>query len=106
MVLVGHAQRVSQPLTRLQRRLIAAVVIIVAAVSVWAITQAASAPASRNGCVNLVVPGSMGAGVLSQCGAAARAWCASEYRQSDRLALLAATQCRLAGIRPQGGRPH
>jgi hypothetical protein len=99
MVLVGHAQRISQPLTRLQRRLVAAVVIIVVAASAWAITQAASAPASSHGCVNVVVPGSMGGGVLTHCGAAARRWCASEYRQSDSLARLAATQCRLAGLR-------
>jgi hypothetical protein len=106
MVLVGHAQRLSQPLTRMQRRLVAAVVIIVVGASAWAITQAASAPASRNGCVNLVVPGSMGGGVLSHCGAAARSWCASEYRQSDPLALLAAVQCRLAGIARAGGGPR
>ncbi len=98
MVLVGHAQRISEPLTRLQRRLIAVVVIIVAGVSAWAITQAASAPASRHGCVTVVVPGSMGGGVLSHCGAAARSWCASEHRQGDPLALLAAKQCRLAGL--------
>jgi len=47
MVLVGHAQRVSQPLTRLQRWLIAAVVIAVVGGSAWAITQAASAPVSH-----------------------------------------------------------
>lgn len=106
MVLVGHAQRISQPLTRMQRWVLAAVLIAVAAGSALAITQAASAPASRNGCVNLVVPGSMGGGVLSDCGAAARRWCASEYSHSDRLAKLAAVQCRLAGIDPQAGRPH
>ena len=104
MVLVGHAQRISQPLTRLQRWLVAVVLIIVAGASAWAITQAASAPASRHGCINLVVPGSMGGGVLTHCGAAARAWCSSEYRQSDPLARLAATQCRLAGLRRDGGR--
>ena len=102
MVLVGHAQRISQPLTRLQRRLLAVVAIIVAGTLAWAITQAASAPASRHGCVALVVPGSMGGGVLTHCGAAARSWCASEYRQSDPLARLAATQCRLAGLRRDG----
>jgi hypothetical protein len=103
MVLVGHAQRISQPLTRLQRRLVAVVAIIVAGTLAWAITRAASAPASRHGCVNLVVPGSMG-GALTYCGAAARSWCASEYRQSDPLARLAATQCRLAGLRRDGVR--
>ena len=104
MVLVGHAQRIAQPLTRLQRRLVAAVVIIVVGASAWAITQSGSAPASRHGCVNLVVAGSMGGGVLSHCGAAARSWCASEYRQNDPLARLAATQCRLAGIAREPGR--
>ena len=105
MVLVGHAQRVSQPLTRLQRWLIAAVVIAVAGGAAWAITQAASAPTSHGGCVNLVVPSSTGGGVISYCGVPARHWCASEYAQSDRLAKLAAVQCRLAGI-PRSSRPH
>jgi hypothetical protein len=104
MVLVGHAQRISQPLTRVQRWLVAAVLIIVAGGAVFAITQAASAPASRNGCVTLIVAGSMGGGVLSHCGAAARSWCASEYRQDDPLARLAATQCRLAGLPRKSGR--
>jgi len=106
MVLVGHAQRIAQPLTRLQRRAIAAVVIVVVGVSAWAITQAASAPTSQHGCVNVVVPGSMGGGVLTHCGATACAWCASEYRQSDHLALLAAVQCADAGLRRQAGRSH
>lgn len=106
MVLVGHAQRIAQPLTRLQRWLVGAVVIVVAAVSAWVITQTTGAPASAKGCVNLVVPGSMGGGVISHCGAAARSWCASEARQSDRLAQLALVQCRLAEGGPKAGRSH
>ena len=106
MVLVGHAQRIAQPLTRLQRWLVAAAVIAVAGASAWAITQASSAPLSSNGCVNVVVPGSMGGGVLNHCGANARSWCAGEYRDSDRLAQLAVVQCRLAGIGPRAGRSH
>jgi hypothetical protein len=105
MVLVGHAQRVSQPLTRLQRWLIAAVVIAVVGGSAWAITQAASAPVSHGGCVNVVVPSSTGGGGFSYCGAPARRWCATEYAESDRLAKLAVVQCRLAGI-ARASRPH
>jgi hypothetical protein len=104
MVLVGHAQRISKPLTRLQRWLVGGVLVVIAGVSAWAITQAASAPTSSNGCINLVVPGSMGGGIVSHCGAAARSWCASEYRQSDRVAALAVAQCRRAGIGPKAGR--
>jgi hypothetical protein len=106
MVLVGHAQRISKPLTRLQRWLVGSVLVVVAGVSAWAITQAASAPVSSNGCVNLVVPGSMGGGVVAHCGTSARSWCASEYRQRDRFARLAVVQCRLAGIGPKAGRSH
>jgi hypothetical protein len=105
MVLVGHAQRISKPLTPPQRWLVVVVLVAIAGGSIWAFT-ASSDPVSANGCVNLVIPGSMGGGVISHCGAAARNWCTDETRQSDRLAVLARMQCRRAGIGPKAGRSH
>jgi hypothetical protein len=101
MVMIGHAQRLSQPLTRRQRRLIAISLVVVAALAAWAIARSSGAPASRSGCVNVVVASSTGGGLLSECGAAARSWCASELRHSDALARRIEAQCRLAGVLPK-----
>jgi hypothetical protein len=101
MVMIGHAQRLAQPLTPWQKRLIAAVVAALLGVSAWAIARPSSAPASRNGCVNVIVASSMGGGVLTQCGAGARAWCQAESARNDGLAQRIQEQCRLAGLRPR-----
>ena len=99
MVMVGHAQRLAQPLTRRQRRLIALTLVLIAGLSALAILRSSGAPASRNGCVNVVVASATGGGLLSHCGASARAWCASEYTKTDALARRVQEQCRLAGVR-------
>jgi hypothetical protein len=101
MVMVGHSQRLAQPLTRGQHRLIALVVVLVLAGASWAIVRPSSAPVSRNGCVNVVVASSMGGGLLQHCGAAARSWCQAEFARSDVLARLIQTQCRRAGLQPR-----
>jgi hypothetical protein len=100
MVMTGHAQRLAQPLTRGQRRAIAIVVAALVGVSVWLIVGQRGVPASRNGCVNVIVASSMGGGLLAHCGAAARTWCRTEFAHSDALALRVQEQCRLAGLRP------
>ena len=98
--MIGHSQRLAQPLTRGQRWMIAVVLAAVAGVAIWAFA-APSAPVSRDGCVNVVVASSTGGGLLTHCGAEARAWCASEFARSDILALRIQAQCRLAGLRPR-----
>jgi hypothetical protein len=100
MVMVGHAQRLAQPLSRAQRRVIALVLIAIVGTCVFLVARS-SAPVSRNGCITVTFPGSMGAQVLSHCGAAARSACASAYAAHDPLALRTQTQCRLAGIKPR-----
>jgi hypothetical protein len=103
MVMIGHAQRLAQPLTPWQKRLIAGVVAALVGVSAWAIARPSGVPASGKGCVSVIVASSMGGGVLTQCGAAARTWCQSESARHDALAQRIQEQCRLAGVR---ARPH
>jgi len=104
MVLVGHAGRLAEPLTRRQRRGLAAVgallVVAVVGVTVWLATHK-DPYVSRNGCVYVMVAGPTGGTLLGQCGAAARAWCASELGAHDLLAPKLLPQCRLAGIYPR-----
>ena len=101
MVMVGHSQRLAQPLTRGQQRAIALVLVAVLAAATWAVVRPSSAPVSRNGCVSVVIPGSMGGGLLHYCGAAARTWCQAEFARTDMLARLGQPQCRSAGLQPR-----
>ena len=101
MVMVGHSRRLAQPLTRGQQRAIALVLAAILAATAWAVIRPSSAPVSRNGCVSVVVPGSMGGGLLHHCGTAARAWCQAEFARSDVLARLGQPQCRNAGLQPR-----
>jgi hypothetical protein len=105
MILVDHSQRTAVPLTPRQRRAMwsCAAIVAVAAVGVvvWLSTAGQSSyTQSRNGCVNVVVAGATGGQLLHRCGAAARAWCKTEYRRTDPVALSAQPQCRDAGIYP------
>jgi hypothetical protein len=100
MVMTGHAQRLAQPLTRGQKRVIAIVVAALVGVSSWLIVGQRGVPVSRNGCVNVLVASSMGGGLLQHCGAEARSWCQAEFARNDALALRIQEQCRLAGLRP------
>jgi hypothetical protein len=101
MVMSGHAQRLAQPLTRGQRRVIAVVVAALVGASTWLIVGQHGVPASHNGCVNVLVASSMGGGLLQHCGAEARSWCQTEFARNDVLALRIQEQCRLAGLRPR-----
>ncbi len=101
MVLIGHSERIAQPLTRTQKRAIAAVLIVALGLAGFAIARASSAPTSSHGCVNVLVGGSTGGALLSHCGQAARSWCATEFRSTDALALRIQAQCRLAGLAPR-----
>jgi hypothetical protein len=101
MVMVGHSQRLAQPLTRGQQRVIAVVVAVLLAAATWAVVRPGGAPVSRNGCVSVVVASSTGGGLLHNCGAAARAWCQTEFARTDALARLIQPQCRRAGLQPR-----
>ena len=98
MVMVGHSQRLAQPLTRGQRRTIAAAVLVAVLAAVLLAIRPGSTPASHAGCVRVVVASSTGGVVISHCGAAARSWCVRERAATDQLALAVQAQCRLAGL--------
>jgi len=98
MVLVGHAQRQRQPLTRQQRWMIALVVAVVVAGAAWAVAAGGSGPVSANGCVNATVPSATGAITLHHCGEDARSWCRSQFAAHGTIAQRLQQQCRLAGF--------
>ncbi len=100
MVLVGHAQRIANPLTRRQRGGLALAAVVVAAVVLWAVLRSGAAAVSGHGCVYIVGPSSTGGGVVHDCGAAARQLCRGQANAGGAFAADVRTQCRLAGIRP------
>jgi hypothetical protein len=108
MVLVGHSQRLSEPLTSRQRRALAAtgiaLVLAVVLAGVLALTGPSGTPASRDGCINVSAASSTGTSLLHACGATARGICATAYSGAGPEETLVARQCRLAGIaRPRRG---
>jgi hypothetical protein len=98
--------RRGESLTPQQKRVFVAVctllLVLVAAVSTWGVTDPGSYGKSRHGCVNVTEPSSTGGAILHDCGAAARALCRRAFARHDRLSLLARPQCRLAGLAPGG----
>ena len=70
----------------------------VIAVAAWTLTHNDS-PVSRNGCVNVGVPGSLGGQLVHACGANARALCASQRGLHTVTAQLILPACGEAGIR-------
>jgi hypothetical protein len=97
--------RPAGPLTPGRRRLLAALggvtVLGLAGAIVWAQTHTGDYGPSRDGCVNVLVPSTMGGGVIHRCGDEALAWCRAEYAADDRMARLVQPECRRAGITPQ-----
>ena len=100
-MLVGQSRRLATPLTARERRAMKLVgVLLLAAtiaVAVWSLTHEQS-PVSRNGCINVGVPGSLGGQLVHACGANARTLCATERGGRDVTALLIVPACREAGI--------
>ena len=108
MVMIGHSERLATPLSRRATRTMAAIVGCLLALVVGVIVFASVSsdqPTSAHGCINVIVPSSMGAGQLHQCGAGARQWCDSLAGKRDVEARLVLPECRragLAGARPSG----
>jgi len=82
---------------------VVAIVIVAAALAIgaWTATHSGT-PASRKGCINLVVAGSLGGQLVHACGANARELCASERGHTDVTALRILPACREAGIETGG----
>jgi hypothetical protein len=78
--------------------ILAAVVLVLAGVAIWAAVRPGSYDVSKNGCISVNLPGPMGGSIVHQCGGAARSTCQHAYASSDHTARLYQAQCRLAGI--------
>jgi hypothetical protein len=74
--------------------------LIFGGVGAWAATDSGTYGRSHDGCVNVNTPSTTGGGLMHECGAQARALCATAFTGHDELARLTRPQCRLAGITP------
>ncbi|MGH2849136.1 MAG: hypothetical protein ACRDLP_00800 [Solirubrobacteraceae bacterium] len=101
MVLVGHSQRLAQPLTRRQRGAIALIAALVLAATLAIVLTSTGTPRAAAGCVSVVTASSTGGVTLERCGASARAWCREEAARTDAFALNLQAQCARAGLAPR-----
>jgi predicted small integral membrane protein len=79
---------------------IAAIALILAAVAIWAAVRPGPYDVSRDGCITVNLPSSMGGSLVHQCGSAARAACHRAYAGTNEISRLTRPQCRLAGLGP------
>jgi hypothetical protein len=85
---------------------VAAVLLLLAAVAVWAAIRPGRYGSSKNGCITVTMPSSTGGALIHQCGASARSLCKRAYAGTDKESMLTRPQCRLAGIAPAQARPN
>jgi hypothetical protein len=94
----------AEQMTGRDRRLIlaaiAVLVVVLAAVGIWAAVRPGSYGSSRNGCITVTLPSSTGGALIHDCGASARTTCQRAFAGHDQVSLLTRPQCRLAGLRP------
>ncbi len=95
-IVAGHRLSVRE------KRLIGAVTFALAALAVvLVIALVSGGRASANGCVNATIAGPVGAEEISQCGATARATCATARAPgafTPQSAATVAAECRKAGL--------
>jgi hypothetical protein len=93
-----------ESLTRRQKRVFAVVGVIVlavvAGVGIWSASDPGSYGRSGNGCINVTMPSTTGAGLMHGCGAVARSMCRHAVTHHDQLARLTLAQCRIADLVP------
>lgn len=91
-----------EPASRRDKRLIVGivgvVVAVLVAVGIWSAVRPGSYGGSRDGCITVNVPSSMGGSLIHQCGATARATCQRAFASNDKISGLTRPQCRLAGL--------
>jgi hypothetical protein len=102
------AQPQAEPVTGRDKRriviVVAALVVVLTAVGIWAAVRPGSYGASKNGCITVTLPSTTGGTLLHQCGTGARATCRHAFASSGKVAALTRPQCRLAGLGPDRGR--
>jgi hypothetical protein len=79
---------------------VVAVLLVLAAVAVWAAVRPGAYGGSKDGCITVTLPSTTGGALLHQCGGAAIATCQRAYTGTDKVAQLTRPECRLAGILP------
>jgi hypothetical protein len=79
---------------------VVAILLVLAAVAVWAAVRPGSYGSSKNGCITITLPSTTGGALVHQCGPAAKAMCQRAFSAADKVSLLTRPQCRLAGIAP------
>jgi hypothetical protein len=77
---------------------VAAILLVLAAIAVWAAVRPGTYGTSKDGCVTVTLPSSTGGALIHQCGAQARSLCKHAYAGTGKAAALTRPQCRLAGI--------
>lgn len=80
--------------------MVAAILLLLAAVAIWAAVRPGSYGSSKDGCITVTMPSSTGGALIHQCGAGARSLCKRAYAGTDKESMLTRPQCRLAGITP------
>jgi len=79
---------------------VVAILLVLAAVAVWAAVRPGSYGSSKDGCITVTLPSTTGGALIHQCGPAAEATCRRAYAGTGKIAQLTRPQCRLAGIEP------
>jgi hypothetical protein len=76
----------------------AAILLVIAAIAVWAAFRPGSYGSSKNGCITVSIPNTTGGALMHQCGTDARSTCKRAYAGTDKISALTRPQCRLAGL--------
>ena len=76
----------------------AVIVAVLVGVGIWAAVRPGSYGASRDGCITVNLPSTMGGSLVHDCGSRARDLCADAYAGTGVAPRLFRPQCRLAGI--------
>jgi hypothetical protein len=94
----------AEPLTRRDKRVLAAVGAVILAglggVGIWAVVHPGGYGQSHDGCVTVTAASSTGGALIHECGAGAEALCRAAFAHSDPLSMLTRPQCKLAGLAP------
>jgi hypothetical protein len=97
-------QPAAEQMTRRDKRRVAtigvAVLLILAAVAVWAANRPGSYGGSGHGCITVTLPSTTGGALIHQCGADAGSTCKRAYAGTDKISRLTRPQCRQAGLTP------
>jgi hypothetical protein len=92
----------AEPVTRRDKRAIitvaAAIVAVLIGVGIYAAVRPGSYGASRDGCITVNLPSTMGGSLVHECGPKAASLCADAYAGHGLAPRLFRPQCRLAGI--------